>query len=644
MHFLLNLEEKYPYLNPWSSEMSSRLEYLDYDGEIKSLARSFGTNIKPVSNIFLSLICSEILKVLTNKFDPIKQWFTWHDSSLLENEFDISKGSSKLENLMGTSFINKMNNLNITIFGFDSLGVNLADLLISSKVSTNSKINVVKGIDSEDRSLDSYDKLNFINISDFDTELKMCKEIYDSTWLSTINDFNVNKILDSECFNNKISLLIGNCNGMNIELNSVLPYLSDTFENTYKYVPEKVDMECTIRNYPNQSRHLFVWTKRLFEHQFITIPKNINKYRANPDFIDELSQTERNQVKMDILEYVNNPLKTFEDCLEYSINLFHKKFVFDIKQLLTSLPKDHLNSDGSNFWSGGKKCPSILDYDLTNDTIVNFIIFCSKLLCRSSNINYSKILNKNEIIDKLKKIKHKKFEVVEGLKIATNDSELKLEETNNEDITIDKDTIFSILVNDFNCLNLEDKDNDIIEFIKSGMNLRGINYNIGEVSVLKLEEMLYKIKPIFSINSSLCSGFMVLELMKGLINNNNLTNHFNHNIDLKQNTFMKSVPEKANILKINGKEFNFWEKFSYNKDSTLEEFINYYSKEFSCDLNMVLYKSTILFMPFINKSNLNKKLSDIFMDKFSLNISKSPVMLTIDCSEDTDLPAIEILL
>ena len=89
------------------------------------------------------------------------------------------------------------------------------------------------------------------------------------------------------------------------------------------------------------------------------IPKNINRFRSNPDFIDNLSDTEQNQAKLDILEYVNNPLNTFDDCLEYSVNLFHKKFIFDINQLLTSLPKNHLNSDDTHFWSGGKKCIKI---------------------------------------------------------------------------------------------------------------------------------------------------------------------------------------------------------------------------------------------------------------------------------------------
>ena len=74
--------------------------------------------------------------------------------------------------------------------------------------------------------------------------------------------------------------------------------------------------------------------------------------------------------------------------------------------------------------------------------------------------------------------------------------------------------------------------------------------------------MLYKIKPVFSI-ISLCSGLMVLELMKGLINNSRkLSNHFNYTINLEENQFMKKNPKSANMLKINGKEFNSWKKFS----------------------------------------------------------------------------------
>lgn len=657
MHFLLILKEEYPYVNPWSSKMSSRLEYLDFSEEIKPLARSFGTIIQPISKIFLSLICSEVLKVLTNKFSPIKQWYTWHDSSLLENEFDCTKGSSKLENLMGTEFVRKLYNLEVTIFGYDSLGKSLSNLLLISRVGINSKINVVTNKPFDDKKLN--EKLSgwprpsgaapptrsFLNVnfSDVETELRKNKQIYNSIWLSTINDFNVNKILDTECFNNKLSLLIGNCNGLDINSHLVLPYLSDTFENTFEYVPEKIDMECTIRNYPNQTRHLLEWTKRLFEHQFVTIPKNINRFRSNPDFIEDLSDTEKNQVKLDILEYINNPLNTFDDCLEYSINLFHKKFVFDIRQLLTSLPKNHLNSDNTHFWSGGKKCPHPINYDLNNDTVYDFIIFTSKLLSKLSNIKDVKVLEKSQMIEKIKQIKPKTIEIIKGLKVAINDSELKLEKKLDENILIDKDEICSILKNDFNFIDLEERNKDVIEFIKNGMNLRGMNYNIDNVCSFKVEEMLYKIKPVFSVTSSLCSGFIVLELMKGLINKRKLANHFNYNINLKVNQFMKKNLKEANILKINGKEFNSWEKFCYNEDTTLQEFIDNYSKEFDCNVNMVLYKSTILFMPFVNKSNLNKKISDIFSNKFNLNLTESSVMLTIDCMEDIELPPIEIL-
>ena len=88
---------------------------------------------------------------------------------------------------------------------------------------------------------------------------------------------------------------------------------------------------------------------------------------------------------------------------------------------------------------------------------------------------------------------------------------------------------------------------------------------------------------------------------------------------------------------IHGKSF-------HNEDKTLQEFINNYSEEFGCNVNMVLYKSTILFMPFVNKSNLNKKLSEIFHNKFNLNLKVSPVILTIDCMEEIELPPIEISL
>ena len=151
-------KEEYPYVNPWSSKMSARLEYLDYNDDIKTTCEEFWyDHSTSFSNIFI--ICSEVLKVITNKFNPIKQWYTWHDSFLLENEFDCTKGSSKLENLMGTDFVRKLDNLEITIFGYESLGKSLVKFVICSRIGINSKNNVVLNKQMDDKKLN--DKLNF---------------------------------------------------------------------------------------------------------------------------------------------------------------------------------------------------------------------------------------------------------------------------------------------------------------------------------------------------------------------------------------------------------------------------------------------------------------------------------------------------
>ena len=78
------------------------------------------------------------------------------------------------------------------------------------------------------------------------------------------------------------------------------------------------------------------------------------------------------------------------------------------------------------------------------------------------------------MIEKIKEIEPKTIEIVKGLKVATNDSELKLEEKSDEDISIDKDKILSILTKDFNFIDLKERNDDVIKFIENGMNLRAM--------------------------------------------------------------------------------------------------------------------------------------------------------------------------
>ena len=59
--------------------------------------------------------------------------------------------------------------------------------------------------------------------------------------------------------------------------------------------------------------------------------------------------------------YKANNQKKYEVCVELAIDIFQDVFNYQIKQLLTAFPPDHIVEDtGKPFWSGLKRVPTAL--------------------------------------------------------------------------------------------------------------------------------------------------------------------------------------------------------------------------------------------------------------------------------------------
>jgi hypothetical protein len=75
-------------------------------------------------------------------------------------------------------------------------------------------------------------------------------------------------------------------------------------------------------------------------------------------------QMENLEAIMNVL--VDNRPTTFEDCVEWARSLFQDNFHNQIKQLLYNFPPDQKTSVGAPFWSGPKRCPHALIFDVNN--------------------------------------------------------------------------------------------------------------------------------------------------------------------------------------------------------------------------------------------------------------------------------------
>ena len=182
----------------------------------------------------------------------------------------------------------------------------------------------------------------------------------------------------------------------------------------------------------------------------------------------------------------------FEKIILEGIEMFYEYYIFQIKKLINEFPIDHKNKDGTLFWSGSKRFPKELDFNINDIDCFNFIKYYSFLLARSINVKINN--DDNYIKNIVEKSKHTEY-IPPSNKIPSREEELKEIDLlksflNNFDTTkIDKSKIISE--------NFE-KDNDSnkhVFFINLCSNLRAKNYRIPESDEQKTKMIAGRIVP-----------------------------------------------------------------------------------------------------------------------------------------------------
>ena len=90
---------------------------------------------------------------------------------------------------------------------------------------------------------------------------------------------------------------------------------------------------------------------------------------TNPDFMAALQQQQN--TKLDTLKKVKESVlddrpSSFEDCIAFARLRFEDSFHNSILQLLHNFPADTVTAQGALFWSGSKRPPEALVFDVAD--------------------------------------------------------------------------------------------------------------------------------------------------------------------------------------------------------------------------------------------------------------------------------------
>lgn len=163
---------------------------------------------------------------------------------------------------------------------------------------------------------------------------------------------------------------------------------------------------CTLRNFPNQIEHCIEWGRDKFNEHFVDTPGDLINFLDNQKrFVFELKSDSTSSGVRASLDRINNFIamkqsSSFESCVKLGRELFDNYYDHTIRDLLSIFPKDHKDKDGQPFWSGPKRAPSPVTFDVNDATHLSFVLSYANLI--AFNLNIPQVTDKAAVAEMAK--------------------------------------------------------------------------------------------------------------------------------------------------------------------------------------------------------------------------------------------------
>ncbi|XP_039708144.1 ubiquitin-like modifier-activating enzyme 1, partial [Pteropus medius] len=280
-----------------------------------------------------------------------------------------------------------------------------------------------------------------------------------------------------------------------------------------------------------------------------------------------------------------------------------------------------LTSSGALFWSGPKRCPHPLTFDINNSLHLDYVMSAANLFAQSYGLLGSR--NRADVAILLQSVKVPEFTPKCGVKIHVSDQELQ-----NADASVDEDDtclqeLKAMLPNPemlpgFKMYPVKfEKDDDSnfhMDFIVAAASLRAENYNIPPADRYKSKLVAGKIIPAIATTSAAVVGLVCLELYKVVQGHQQLESYKNSFINLALPFFTFSEPLAVPRHQYNNQEWTLWDRFEVQglqpngEEMTLRQFLNYFKREHKLEITMLSQGVAMLYSFFMPATRLKERL------------------------------------
>jgi ubiquitin-activating enzyme E1 len=397
---------------------------------LKELSYQAQGDLSPMAAFFGGLVAQEVLKAVSGKFHPIKQWLYFDSLESLPTNTKRSAELCKPLNcrydgqiaVFGREFQEKLADINEFLVGAGAIGCEMLKnwAMIGLGVGPKGKI-IVTDMDSieksnlnrqflfrpadvgkmkSERAASAVKAMNpeleghIVALRDRvgpDTEHIFNEDFWESLdgVTNALDNVEARTYVDRRCVFFRKPLLESGTLGTKGNTQVVLPHLTESYSSSHD-PPEQSFPMCTLRSFPNKIEHTIAWAREMFETYFVKPAETVNLYLSQPNYLETtLKQGGNGKATLEtIRDYLvtDKPLG-FEDCIIWARLQFEKQYNNAIQQLLYNFPKDTVSSSGAPFWSGPKRAPDPLKFDPKNETHMGFVVAGANLHAFNYGIN-----------------------------------------------------------------------------------------------------------------------------------------------------------------------------------------------------------------------------------------------------------------
>lgn len=625
--------------------------------------------LSPMCAALGGMVGQEVLKAVSGKFTPLQGFFYLDaDECLPDDVPDLSllepQGSRYDSQIMvfGKDVQEKMLNLRYFIIGAGAIGCEMLKNWALMGVGCGDKGHV-HVTDMDRIEMSNLSRQFLFRNTDIDqfkstTAAKACQvmnpdfkvtsyqekvapetehmfgdDFYDklSGVCTALDNVEARLYVDQRCLFYRLPMLESGTLGTKGNTQIVVPHITENYGAT-RDPPEKSIPVCTLKNFPNQIQHTLQWARDWFEGAFKQSAEEVNAYLStNPSqYLESLQPNS----KIETLRLIHKTLvderpMSFDDCIVWARLQFENLFNNQIRQLLHNFPPDQVTSSGTKFWSGSKRCPKPLVFDLDSvdedagmKNHLDFVVAAANL--RANMFGIKGRTDEEYFRKVLKDVIVPDFNPQDGVKIAANDAE---EEKNDGGDDMDSgdteaDELWKSLPGQsdlagFRLQPIEfDKDrDDHMLFVTACSNLRALNYQIPTEDTHRSRAIAGRIIPAIATTTALVTGLICFELYKlvGTPRKELTIEAYKNgfvNLAIPFMTLSEPTPPAKTKAILKGKEWNWtpWDSLDMDVGNiTMGEFMDHFEKEYNLEISMLSYGVSILYSFFANKKKVEER-------------------------------------